>query len=139
VSGVPTLLSVKLSGVRLLLGLAFRMFAALVVVGVVATLALAYLPSVGRPSAKAIETSVFDEIGGIDLGSDGCRTVRPRRVWRCDVFDTDTSVMVRYRVEMRGKRCWRARRTGYGRVLPRSAEGCVRLGDQVRPLHRLVD
>jgi hypothetical protein len=112
-------------------------FCVLVATIVAALFALSLLPTIGTPSAEALNASVADEADGIVGFDDQCRRVDGRRLWRCTVSDTSQSAAVDYRVRMRGRRCWEATllsdpRWDQPTPAPRNPSGCAHLDDQLR-------
>jgi hypothetical protein len=89
-------------------------------------------------SPEALHHSVAWEADSSIFGSAGCdRHVKGG--WSCAVTDRSGSGSVDYRVEMDGSRCWhgeRRGRPGGEHSLPKSIDGCLKVGDQIRPWDR---
>lgn len=120
----------------------FRLVVTLVALAAVAAIAVALLPAFGEVSPEALNHSVTRAVGG-SISDDvlPCRG-RGRRS-ACSVRRQEGRGRARYRVTVRSRRCWTARRQspsspgGEGQALKREATGCVGLADQVRPFGRL--
>lgn len=122
-----------------------RAFVLVGVVGIGATAIYAWAPAVGTPSKGALSYSLATVSGGNTLlaSADDCRQ-RTDRIWDCWTADSHGSGSARYRLTMDGKRCWRATKLTPDSneeppPLDRSPTGCVKLHDQARLLHRLLD
>jgi hypothetical protein len=116
-------------------------------IALVAGAAALYLwaPAVGTPSRAALSYSLAMVSGGSTLGVDetDCRE-RSEGILECWTADSHGSGSARYRVTMDGERCWRATKLTPDAneeppALQRSPTGCVKLHDQARLLHRLLD
>ena len=110
---------------------------------VAALLGYLFLPAIGPFSGRTLSYSVHREAGGSTaLEVARCRERGASR-WDCPVWDAGGSATYRYRVEMRDRSCWRARKTQPGDSesppLRVRVAGCVDLSDQLRPLHRLFE
>ncbi len=98
------------------------------------------VPLVGDLSGKSLAHSLAREAEtSTEIEGRGCQS-RVSRRWTCRI--PDGSATVTYRVRVRDRRCWTARRTsaggGEGRAPPARLEGCVGLRDQVRVLDGLL-
>jgi hypothetical protein len=112
---------------------------------IVAALAYLFFPAIGTPSRAALHYSLAKEAGGTTLFEDiyKCRHEQ-RELWRCDVADSSGSGVASYRLRMDGRRCWHARKLTpdsreEGPALDPQPSSCVKLHDQVRLLHGLLD
>jgi hypothetical protein len=117
--------------------LILRLGLVLVVLLVAGFGAFLYLPAIGSFSAKALDHSVTDRVGGQLLFIHPCRRTG-RHAFRCEVADSRGSGGATYVVAAHG-RCWKARRLGRASSegkLKRRASGCVRWRDQLRLLDR---
>ena len=100
-------------------------------------LAYVFLPALGSPSGQAVAHSLVGDVGGWDSGP--CQALS-QDVRKCGVWDDSQSGVVTYHVALDGH-CWMARRVPpHGlEAAPEGearAEGCVRLGDQLRVFER---
>jgi hypothetical protein len=107
----------------------------------VALIAFLLLPAIGDVSGKSLGYSVTREAeGSVAAGLDACDR-NTGDVWRCEVTGDYGSSTVRYRVTMRGSRCWEGVKLSQFREaqpLESRPSGCVKLRDQVRVVDRLL-
>ena len=111
-----------------------RLFAWIGVVLAVVVAVDLWMPAIGPVSAKALDYSVTEAVGGSTLDDPGeCRR-KSRGVWRCDATDAHRSGYWRFRVHRRGRHCWDAVLTGdFGEFEPpRRKHGCVLARHQIR-------
>jgi hypothetical protein len=123
-------------------GVFVRILVGALAIPVALVAAFFFLPALGRVSPEALQYSVTRESGGTFLffGSDQCRR-RRRGVWRCHVTGPGGSGADVYRVTMRERTCWSARKVHAGAAIPLPARvsGCVGVRDQLRVVARMGD
>lgn len=84
---------------------------------------------------RALQYSV--DGGGFSSSSDAC--AREDGAWTCQVYDSNLSGSVPYRVEMRRFGCWTATRSGWAsEESPQRLSGCITIWDEIRLLNTIL-
>lgn len=119
--------SPKLPAVRRLIGIALGVLGACVLLMIVTWLTQDVLP--GSVNGGSLRLAVAEQSRSAASGSP-CHRERPSGAWSCDVWDTEGSGVVTYRVVVRsGSSCWHGRLVANGGEgpMPRTIHGCVHL------------